>query len=147
MRIIGKVPLVPYSLGLNVAYASTPSAIGDISVAKPNLSRMDFESLISLRQQVEERLHDQRATIEKQLAALGTSIASVGGKIARSARGSTLKGKKLAPKYRSPDGETWAGRGATPIWLKAAIKGGKKLENFLIDKSAANGRKKRKSKR
>jgi DNA-binding protein H-NS len=121
--------------------------IGDISVAKPNLSRMDFESLISLRQQVEERLHDQRATIEKQLEALGTSIASLGGKIARSGRGSTLKGKKLAPKYRSPDGETWAGRGATPSWLKAAIKGGKKLEKFLIDKSAGNGRKKRKSKR
>jgi hypothetical protein len=71
--------------------------VGDISVAKPNLSRMDFESLISLRQQVEERLHDQRATIEKQLEALGTSIASLGGKIARSGRGSTLKGKKLAP--------------------------------------------------
>ena len=36
-------------------------------MAKPNLSRMDFESLVNLRQQVEERLHDLRATIEKQL--------------------------------------------------------------------------------
>jgi DNA-binding protein H-NS len=81
------------------------------------------------------------------LAALGGSIASLGGKIARSGRGSALKGKKVPPKYRSPDGETWAGRGATPRWLKAAIKEGKTLETFLIDKSAANGRKKRKSKR
>jgi DNA-binding protein H-NS len=120
----------------------------DIPVAKPNLSGMDFESLVNLRKQVGERLLEHRATIEKQLEALGGSIASLGsGKIARGGRGSTLKGKTVAPKYRSPDGETWAGRGATPRWLKAAIKEGKKLENFLIDKSAANGRKKRKSKR
>jgi DNA-binding protein H-NS len=109
---------------------------------------MDFESLVNLRQQVEERLHDHRVTIEKQLEALGGSIASLGGgKIARGERGSTLKGKKVAPKYRSPDGDTWAGRGARPRWLVAAIKGGKKLENFLIDKSGSNGRKKRKWKR
>jgi DNA-binding protein H-NS len=109
-----------------------------IPVAKPNLSGMDFESLVKLRQQVEERLHDHRATIEKQLEALGSSIASVGrSKVARGGRGSTLKGTKVAPKYRSPDGETWAGRGATPRWLKAAIKEGKKLESFLIDKTGA----------
>jgi DNA-binding protein H-NS len=117
-------------------------------VAKPNLSRMDFESLLKLREQVEDALLSHRATLEKQLEAMGSSIASLGrGKIARSGRGSTLKGKKVAPKYRGPDGETWAGRGATPVWLKAAIKEGKKLGDFLIDKSAATGRKKRKSKR
>jgi DNA-binding protein H-NS len=114
-------------------------------VAKPNLSGMDFESLVKLRQQVEERLHDHRATIEKQLEALGSSIASLGGKITRGGRGSRLKGKKVAPKYRSPDGETWAGRGATPRWLKAAIKDGKKLESFLIEKTGVKVRK-RKSK-
>jgi DNA-binding protein H-NS len=127
---------------LNVAPVLTPSSIGDIPVAKPNLSKMDFESLVNLRQQVEERLHEYRATLEKQLEALGSSIASIGSKIGRGGR-SALKGKKVAPKYRSPDGETWAGRGATPRWLKAAIKEGKKLESFLIDKSAADGRKKR----
>ena len=61
--------------------------------------------------------------------------------------GSALKGKKVPPKYRGPSGETWAGRGAKPRWLVAAIKGGKKLEDFLIDKSARKGRKKRRSKR
>jgi hypothetical protein len=39
------------------------------------------------------------------------------------------------------------GRGARPRWLVAAIKGGKKLEDFLIDKSARKGRKKRRLKR
>ena len=115
-------------------------------MAKLNLSRMDFDSLVKLREEVDNALISHRSTLERQLAALGGSVASFGGKVARGGRGSALKGKKVAPKYRGPDGETWAGRGATPRWLKAAIKDGKKLESFLIDKSAGNGRTKRKSK-
>ena len=43
-------------------------------------------------------------------------------------------GGSVAPKYRNPEspGETWAGRGLKPRWLAAAIKGGKKLEDFAI---------------
>jgi len=48
---------------------------------------------------------------------------------------------------RGPLGQTWAGRGARPRWLVAAIKGGKKLDDFLIDKSARKASKKRRSKR
>ena len=50
-----------------------------------------------------------------------------------------MKGRKVAAKYRNPKNpsETWAGRGATPRWMAAAIKAGKKKESFLIDKSAA----------
>src|SRR5262249_863580 len=62
-------------------------------------------------------------------------------------RGSPLQGRKIAPKYRGPSGETWAGRGAKPRWLVDAIKGGKKIENFLIDKSARKGGKKRKTRK
>ena len=60
---------------------------------------------------------------------------------------SALKGRKVPPKYRGPKGETWAGRGARPRWLVAAIKEGKKLENFLIDKAERKGPKKRRAKR
>jgi DNA-binding protein H-NS len=116
-------------------------------MAKPNLSRMDFDSLVKLREEVENALISHRSTLERQLAALGGSIASIGGKVARGGRGSALKGKKVAPKYRGPDGETWAGRGATPRWLKAAIKEGKKIEDFLIEKTSVKGKKKRRSKK
>jgi len=46
----------------------------------------------------------------------------------------------VAPKYRNPDNptETWAGRGLRPRWLAAALKSGKKLEDFSI---AAPGKK------
>jgi len=39
----------------------------------------------------------------------------------------------VEPKYRdSATGTTWTGRGKQPKWLSAAIKGGKKLEDFKI---------------
>jgi DNA-binding protein H-NS len=104
----------------------------------PKLSGMTVEGLMDLRERVEETLHKRRAELQQQLAAWGVSQ--------RRGR-STLKGTKVPPKYRSPSGETWAGRGAKPRWLVAAIKGGKKLDDFLIDKSARKGRKKRRSKR
>jgi DNA-binding protein H-NS len=108
-----------------------------------SLSRMTVEALMDLRQQVDEMLVKRRAELEQQLE----RIAVAGG--ARAGRGerSVLKGRKVLPKYRAPSGETWAGRGAKPRWLVAAIKGGKKLDDFLINKSAGKGRKRRRSKR
>ena len=114
---------------------------------KQKLAGMDVQALIDLRKQIEDTLVSQRSTLERQLAALGGSIASIGGEVARGGRGSALKGKKVAPKYRGPDGETWAGRGAKPRWLVAAIKEGKKLEDFLIDKLTVKEKRKRRSKK
>ncbi len=90
---------------------------------KPNLSGMNVAALLSLRDQVDKRLVELRSELEKLLATMGG---------AKSSKAKSLKGKKVAPKYRSPDGETWAGRGAKPRWLVAALKKGKKIESFLI---------------
>jgi DNA-binding protein H-NS len=113
---------------------------------KHNLTGLNFESLMDLRNQVDEALSGYRSTLERQLEALGSSIASLGGKVARRTRGSMLKGTKVAPKFRSPKGETWAGRGAKPRWLVAAIKEGKKLEDFAIEKTVGKAKKARKKK-
>ena len=115
---------------------------------KHNLTGLNFESLMDLRNQVDEALSGYRSTLERQLEALGSSVASLGGKVARGMRGSRLKGTKVAPKFRSPKGETWAGRGAKPRWLVAAIKEGKKLEDFAIEKTVGKAKKaRRKSER
>jgi DNA-binding protein H-NS len=97
---------------------------------------------MDLRERVDETLLKRRAELQKQLERMG-AIAVVGGR----GGASTLRGRKVPPKYRGPSGETWAGRGAKPRWLVAELKGGKKLEDFLIDKSARKGRRKRRSKR
>ena len=111
-------------------------------MATANLRTMDIPTLLNLRKRVDETLADRRTDLQKQLEKL------IDDEIPIRRRGmSNLKGRKVPPKYRSPSGETWAGRGAKPRWLVAAMTDGKKLEDFLIEKSAQGGRKKRRSKR
>jgi DNA-binding protein H-NS len=108
------------------------------------LPGMTIEGLMDLRKRVDEMLLERRAELERQLERM--AVVAVARRVVRGGV-SALKGKKVPPKYRGPSGETWAGRGARPRWLVAAIKRGKKLDDFLIDKSARKGRRKRRSKR
>jgi DNA-binding protein H-NS len=98
-----------------------------MEIVMPNLKGMNVEALMSLRDQVDKRLVELRSELEKQLAALGGAKSMKGR-----ASGKSLKGRKVPPKYRSPSGETWAGRGAKPRWMVEALKKGKKMESFLI---------------
>jgi DNA-binding protein H-NS len=102
---------------------------------------MTIEALIDLRKQVDETLLKRRADIEEQLERMDGVVGGARG------GGSALTGRKVEPKYRGPSGETWAGRGTRPRWLVAAIKGGKKPDDFLIDKSEGKRRGKRRAKR
>src|SRR5215813_6135299 len=104
---------------------------------KVSLSGMTVQALMDLQTRVDEALNERRAEIEKQLK----MFAVVGGRRIVRGSGSALKGRKVPPKYRSRSGETWAGRGAKPRWLVAAIQRGKRLDDFLIDKSAGKRRK------
>jgi len=46
---------------------------------------------------------------------------------------------KVLPKYRNPKNpaETWAGRGKQPHWVRAQLRAGKNLNDFLIEQSSA----------
>ncbi|WP_424140396.1 H-NS family nucleoid-associated regulatory protein [Roseomonas chloroacetimidivorans] len=41
-------------------------------------------------------------------------------------------GKTVAAKYRSPEGESWTGRGRMPRWLAEAMHHGKAKEDFAV---------------
>jgi DNA-binding protein H-NS len=103
---------------------------------KSNLGSMSVEQLLQLRDDIGKELNRKTVVLRSQLAKLGGQIAS-----SRGLRGSVLR--KVPPKYRDSAGNTWAGRGAKPRWLVGAIKEGKKLEDFAIEKPAP-GRKRRK---
>jgi DNA-binding protein H-NS len=107
-------------------------------MAKTNLGSMSVEQLLQLRDDVGKELSRKSTELRNQLARLGGEIAPSRG------RGGSLKGKKVPPKYRDSAGNTWAGRGARPRWLVAAIKEGKKLEDFAIEKTARKRRAKKK---
>jgi DNA-binding protein H-NS len=102
----------------------------------PDFKSMDVDALLALRSQVDSQLASRRSDLQKQLARLQ-------GASTRKDRVSAMKGSKIKPKYRdAKTGETWAGRGVQPRWLTAALKKGRKLEDFLIDKAArTSGRK------
>jgi DNA-binding protein H-NS len=112
-------------------------------MVKANLASMSVEALLKLRDNVGRILSGKADEVQQQLAALGDGgwISSAKTMVGRP-RGSSLKGRKVAAKYRNPNNraETWAGRGAMPRWLAAEIKQGKKREDFAINKSAAKAK-------
>jgi DNA-binding protein H-NS len=103
------------------------------------LKSMSFDDLVALRDSVVRLISDKAASTRRDLEARLAAIDGLGfggAKRGPKPRGSKLKGRKVAPKYRNPKNraETWAGRGATPRWLRAMLKSGHKLEEFAIAK-------------
>ena len=98
------------------------------------LRGMGVDALLSLRAEIDKKLGEKRSELEQQLSRLG--VESDGGQGRGRGRRSAMKGRKVAPKYRGPGGETWAGRGARPRWLTALIKEGRKIDEFAINKLA-----------
>ena len=107
-----------------------------------NLKSMSIDKLSKLREQVAAALNakviDERRAVQDQLGKLDRLAA--GGSRGKGIRGGAWG--TVAPKYRNPENpaETWAGRGLKPRWLAAALKTGKKLENFSISAPVKRGR-------
>jgi DNA-binding protein H-NS len=103
------------------------------------LSSMPVKALVKLRDQISAVLNSRASALKKELAELGTHAELNRGALHRTnGPTSPLAGRKVAPKYRGPGGQTWAGRGAQPLWMREALKAGKKPEQFLIAKSRAS---------
>ena len=97
-----------------------------------NLKDMDVNALLELRGEVDRRLTERERDLQRQIGLLGKGVRQVGRPVARAGRGSALRGVKVPSKYRGPEGETWAGRGATPRWLTALLKQGHSIEDYAI---------------
>ena len=97
-------------------------ALKSMSVAKLKDLRGKVDAAIA------EKVGVRRRELEVQLSELAHHDPRG---IGRGARGS------VAPKYRNPKDptQTWAGRGLQPLWIRDAIKSGKKLDSFLIAKA------------
>jgi DNA-binding protein H-NS len=119
-------------------------------MARPkSLTSMSVSVLMKMRDDVLAALNEKANTLKKELRALGNDYAEVGRIAVYGKKRKSLAGRKVAAKYRDPKSKaTWAGRGAQPVWLREALKAGKKAEDFLIAKSPMKAKgKKRKAKR
>src|SRR5712664_2754175 len=114
-----------------------------------NLKSMKMDALVGLKNRIDavlaSKVSDERRALESELEKL-TRFASGGTRSKSVGRG--VRGK-VAPKYRNPENpsETWAGRGLKPRWLAAAIKSGKKLDDFSIAGAKASASKQPKKNR
>ena len=99
-------------------------------MAKANLGSMSVEALLKLRDEIGKVLNQRAARLQSQLSRLG-------GEIGNRSERSSLKGTKVPVKYRDKEGNTWAGRGAHPVWLREKIKAGAKLDDFAVQRAAA----------
>ena len=81
------------------------------------------------------RLATEKRELEKRLARLRSEKLK-GDDSSRPRR----KYPQVLPKYRNPNEpyETWSGRGKLPRWLTAALKTGRKIEDFAISKAESS---------
>jgi DNA-binding protein H-NS len=106
------------------------------SMKSLNLRSMSAEALIDLRSDIDKVLSAKVAAERKELNAKLDKLNQFGKPTrggGKGVRSHPLKGGKVAPRFRGPDGETWSGRGLRPKWLTALMEQGRKLEEFSID--------------
>jgi DNA-binding protein H-NS len=98
------------------------------------LKTMPIAKLQQLKSQVEAAISAKVTERRRELETELSKLAGFGGRGKATKFGRTGREGPVAPKYRNPENaaETWAGRGLKPRWLAAAIKGGKKQDDFLI---------------
>ena len=102
-----------------------------LSYAQLAALRADIDRLLLQRQQTE------RPALRSRISALARQHGFAVTELLDGRRKAKGKGKRarVAIKYRDPGNpeNTWTGRGRTPRWMAAALKGGKaKKEDFLI---------------
>ncbi|MCK1317607.1 MULTISPECIES: H-NS histone family protein [unclassified Bradyrhizobium] len=107
---------------------------------KLELESMSLDDLWSLHEEISgilsDRIKAEKHELEKRLAVLGGGAAvltdSSGPGVSPPAK-ARRKYPRVLPKYRNPQtSETWSGRGKRPRWLVAAMKSGRRIEDFRI---------------
>lgn len=115
-----------------------------MSAKKLELESMSLDDLWSLHEEVSgilsDRIKAEKHELEKRLAVLGGGMAAradASGVDASPAGKQRRKYPRVLPKYRNPQtSETWSGRGKRPRWLVAAMKSGRRIEDFRIGEAS-----------
>lgn len=112
---------------------------------KLELESMSLDELWSLHEKtsaiLSARIKAEKNELEKRLAVLnrGMDIIDRSGEVQSFNEKPRRKYPRVLPKYRNPQtSETWSGRGKRPRWLVAAMKSGRKIEEFRIDPIGAS---------
>jgi DNA-binding protein H-NS len=119
-----------------------------MSMKKIDLEAMSVDDLWSLHEEISRilsaRITSEKRELEKRLAILNRGRDLIEGGNAPQSYNANGKARRdyprVFPKYRNPQtpSETWSGRGKQPRWLAAAIKTGRKIEDFRIGEAGVS---------
>jgi DNA-binding protein H-NS len=119
-----------------------------MSMKKIDLEAMSVDDLWSLHERISgilsARITSEKRELEKRLAVLNRGRDAIEGGDASQYYNANGKARRkyprVFPKYRNPQtpSETWSGRGKQPRWLAAAIKTGRKIEDFRIGEAGSS---------
>ena len=112
----------------------TLSAQERISLIEEIFATLSAPELLTMRDLAEKsrqsKLADAKAAVLEEmkgkLSELGLSLNDV------MPTKPTRKSKPVSVKYRSPDGETWSGRGHAPLWLRQLELQGHNREEYAV---------------
>src|ERR1700749_3803388 len=114
-----------------------------MSSKKHELESMALDDLWSLHEKISAilsaRIKAEKHELEKRLAVLDRGVGVINQPVDGLMNDPKRRRKypRVLPKYRNPQtSETWSGRGKRPRWLVAAMKSGRKIEEFRIDATA-----------
>lgn len=99
------------------------------------LDKMSYAELSELRTHIDALMSEKQAFERSALRQKMADMAKNAGLTLGQVFGHGRRKGSVAPKYRDPrnPANTWTGRGRTPLWMVAAIKGNKaKRDDFLI---------------
>jgi len=110
-------------------------------ISSLNYTELDELSALIQRERagkLDEARRTLMAELEEKAASIGLTPDQLFGQ-SRNAPEKPKRGKKTeqqsapaAVRFRSPDGQTWSGRGRKPIWLTQAEAGGQSAEEFRV---------------
>lgn len=101
----------------------------------------NYKELLLQRETLDRQIEEARKTeiaaaiaqVRQLVAEFGLSAADCGFRGAAGEKSSSTKAKTVvAPKFRSPDGQTWTGRGKAPKWLSELEAKGRRREEFKL---------------
>lgn len=117
-------------------------------MGKLDLEAMSMDDLWTLHEELSEllsvRIAAEKLELEKRLAVLKRRSVDAGSTGSLGSGDKAIKARRkyprVLPKYRNPKipSETWSGRGKQPRWLTAALKTGRKINDFKISDSASS---------
>jgi DNA-binding protein H-NS len=122
-------------LDIHVDTLSSQERISLIEELCETLTPQELHTIRDLPEQMRQRkLADAKAALLEEVRGKASELGLSLNDVFPTRRARTSK-RSVSVKYRSPDGETWSGRGHAPLWLRQLELQGHSREEYKVSES------------